>query len=214
MIAVLRETANHVHFVRDVLGDDLVLPEQIIGMGGVEYTTEQIARLDNVLRLNPLIPQYCHENGMILVPGPPCAISLLVVRAVCPTSFSRNDVWYLNKNFAKEEMVEPGWIALRKEPFLDSFNKSWSEQIRQIPPSALVPNIAVLSWCLAVFEAVHHVSLLSDLFVRSSSVGMRGIRLGIGRSGKGCLVVSRYSTFLRSPSMGLVTYRSFRTSSN
>ena len=94
---------------------------------------------------------------MMLVAGPPKAMSLLDVRNVRNDYFySKEGGWYSEKaqKFARNDKVEPVWIALRKEPVAHSLSKNWSEQSELVVEPMTVPNAAEAVWALTTYKAV------------------------------------------------------------
>ena len=149
---------------------------------------------------------------MMLVAGPPKAMSLLDVRNVRNDYFySKEGGWYSEKaqKFARNDKVEPVWIALRKEPVAHSLSKNWSEQSELVVEPMTVPNAAEAVWGLTTYKAVRGIYLLPNLYVRTSSLVSDGDRVSVGRFGCGGLRVSFYWDDLRFSSLGVSASRKF-----
>jgi hypothetical protein len=120
---------------------------------------------------------------MMLVAGPPKAMSILDIRALHkPFFYSKEGGWYAERSekFARNDKAEPVWIALRKEPVADSRNKDWNEQQALVTDPMVVPNAAEAAWGVTTYKAVRGVYLLPNVYVRTSSVVSDGDRVGVG----------------------------------
>lgn len=191
---------------RSILRKDFISPEEIEEARSVIYTDEQLIKLGDTLPTQEML-EWCCDNDMMLVAGPPKAMSLLDIRVINASYFySKKDGWYTNKTekFSRDDKVETVWIALRKEPVAGSFNKNWSKQNDLVTAPMVVPNAAETVWGLTTYKAVRNVYLFPDCYVRTSSRGSDGIPRGsdciprgsdciqvdIGRFGAKGLIVS------------------------
>ena len=164
--------APNYELAKNILGKDFISPEDIAKARGITYTDEQLAIFGDTLPAQEVL-EWCRDNGMMLVAGPPEPMSTLDIRALKKDYFySKEGGWYSNKSekFARDDKVEPVWIALRKEPVADSFNKNWSEQSNLVVEPMIVPNAAKLLWGITTCRAVRDVCLFPNLYVRTSSV--------------------------------------------
>ncbi len=167
---------------KTILGKDFISPEEIATARGVTYTDDQLAKFGDTLPDQESL-EWCRDNGMMLVAGPPKSMSLLDVRAVKKGYFySKEGGWYSNKSekFAKNDKAEPVWIALRKEPVADSLDKNWSEQSELVAEPMVVPNAAEAVWGYTTYKAVRGIYLLPNIYVRTSSLGSDGNRVLVG----------------------------------
>ena len=156
-----------------ILGNDFISPEEIAKARGVTYSDKQLATFGSTLPSQETL-EWCRNNGMMLVAGPPKAMSLLDIRALDTTYFyCKEDGWYADKTqkFAANDKAGSVWIALRKEPVPNSLNRNWSEQNEPVTDPMSVPNIAETVWGLTTYKAVRGVYLLPNFYVRTSSVG-------------------------------------------
>ncbi|MBI2100657.1 MAG: hypothetical protein HYT47_01390 [Candidatus Vogelbacteria bacterium] len=196
---------------KSILGQDFILPEEIAKARGVFYTGEQLAKFDETLPA-PDALEWCRDNSMMLVAGPPRAMSFLDVRAIKTDFFyPKTAGWYLNKKqkFSHRDKVEPIWIALRKEPIADSFAKNWGEQNELIAAPMVVPNAAEAVWGLTTYKAVRDIYLLPNLYVRTSSLDSFGHRVGVGFFDAKGLDVSLWNDDYRYDRVGLSSARKF-----
>lgn len=161
---ILAFTANYA-LAKKILGTDFISPEEITRGYGykVGYDLEQLAVLGKTLPDQKTL-EWCRDNGMMLIAGPPKAMSLLDIRD------AKNDYFYSKKGswcsdeaqkFAHNDKAEPIWIALRKELVADSLNKNWSEQRGLVVEPMMMPNAVEVVWGLTTYKAVRGVSLLS-----------------------------------------------------
>src|SRR3989344_4872193 len=135
-------------------------------------TDEQLAKFGDTLPAQDVL-EWCRDNGMMLVAGPPKPMSTLDIRSIKIDYFdSREGGWYSNKSekFARNDKAEPVWIALRKEPVAESLNRNWSEQSDLVAEPMVVPNAAEALWGFTTYKAVRSIYLLPNLCVRTSSL--------------------------------------------
>lgn len=196
---------------KNILGRDFISPEEIAAARGLAYTDEQLATFGNTLPTQEVL-EWCRNNGMMLVAGPPKSMSLLDVRAVKVGYFySKEGGWYAEskQKFARIDKVETVWIALRKEPVVGSPNRNWAEQSALVSGPMSVPNAAEAAWGLTTYKAARDEYLLSGLYVRTSSFDSDGYHVGVGGFGVGGLGVSNYWDLNRRASLGLAGSRKF-----
>lgn len=202
---------------RSVLQDDFVSPQEISASCGVLYTERQLYEFDSSLPDLPVI-EHLRDNGMMLVAGPPTAMSLVDVRALHADYFyskgpdQDDSGWYdePSEKFATTDKVKAlAWIAVRKEAVEDSFSKNWSGQRALVQAPMVIPNAAEAVWALTTYKAVRDVYLLENRYVRTSSVDSdddhvyvgyfcaAGLRVNLGWDGEwySCLGVSAAREF-------------------
>ncbi|MCR4276220.1 MAG: hypothetical protein NUV90_02455 [Candidatus Parcubacteria bacterium] len=196
---------------KTILGKGFISPEEIATARGLTYTDEQLAKFGDTLPAQEAL-EWCRDNGMMLVAGPPKAMSLLDIRAIKTDYFySKQGGWYAEnaQKFARTDKAETVWIALRKEPVADSFSKNWSEQSELIAEPMVVPNAAETVWGLTVYKAVRGKYLLPNLYVRTSSIDSVGGHVIVGFfDARGLSVCSRWDSG-RYDSLGLASARKF-----
>lgn len=196
---------------RTILGKDFISPEEIATARGLIYTDEQLATFGDTLPAQDIL-EWCRDNGMMLVAGPPKALSLLDIRAIKTDYFySNKGGWYADKaqKFARDDKAEPVWIALRKEPVADSFSKNWSEQSEFVTVPMVVPNAAEAAWGLTTYKAVRGIYLLPNVYVRTSSIDSGGHHVYVGLfDAKGLVVYSRWDGY-RYVYLGVASARKF-----
>lgn len=201
---------------RTILGPDFLSPEEVATARGVVYTDEQLAKFGETLPAADVL-QWCRDNGMMLVAGPPAAMSLLDIRALNVDYFytkgpaKNNAGWYDDEKqkFSRVDKAEPVWIALRKEAIPGSFSKNWSEQSALVTAPMTVPNAAEAVWCLTTYKAVRNVFLLPSLYVRTSSLDSGGCRVFVGFFNAVGLRVNGYWDDLRFGLLGVAGARKF-----
>lgn len=210
-IARFTAKAPNYDLARTILGKDFISPEEVATARGLTYTDEQLAKFGDTLPTQEAL-EWCRDNGMMLVAGPPKAMSLLDIRAIKTGYFySKEGGWYADKaqKFAENDKAEPVWIALRKEPVANSFGKNWSEQSELVVEPMVVPNVAETVWALTTYKAVRDKYLLPNLYVRTSSCDSGGGRVSVGGFDDGGLVVSYYWDSDRDSILGVVSARKF-----
>ncbi|MBI5004166.1 hypothetical protein HZC00_03675 [Candidatus Kaiserbacteria bacterium] len=201
---------------RMILGKDFISPEEIAKSRGLVYTDEQLAKFGETLPPQEAL-EWCRDNRAGLMAGPPRSMSLLEVRALKDVYFySKEGGWYAGETeiFARNDKVDPVWIAFLKEPVEESFNKNWTEQQVLVTNPMVVPNAAEETWCLTTYKAVRGVYLLPSCYVRISSVDSDGYRVGVGDFGGAGLHVGHYWDDDRDSDLGVSAVRKFGTSNS
>lgn len=202
---------------RSILGNDFISADEIATARGLAYTEDQLIELGRKLPDQATLEQL-RDSGMMLVAGPPTAMSLIDVRAVHADFFyskgpdQDDEGWYddASEKFAKTDKVEAlCWIALRKEPVEDSLSKDWTEQQALVKEPMVIPNAAEAVWALTTYKAVRDIYLLEDVYVRTSSVDSDGDRVSVGGFDSGGLDVRSYWGDLRYSFLGVSASRKF-----
>ena len=203
---------------RKILGKDFISAYQIATACRILYTKNQLLTLDKKLPDQKTI-EAIHDAGMMLVAGPPTAMSTLDIRALhadyfCSKGPEKNDPgWYDCTNsvqFASADKIEALiWIALSKEPVDGSLSKNWEEQRVLVAEPLDIPNAAEQTWGMACYVAVNKVYLPNkDIIVRTNSLDCDGRnRVCVGNS-EGIAV---HSLWNRTPddSLGISACRRF-----
>jgi len=208
--------APNYELVKSILGKDFISPEEIATARGVTYTDEQLAMFSETIPAQEVL-EWCRDNDMMLVAGPPTAMSLLDIRALTPDYFyskgpERDDPgWYdeAREKFARNDKVERLWIAFLKDPLPNSFSKNWSEQEVLVAKPMTVSNAAEVAWCVTTYKAVRGAYLLPNVYVRTSSIDPGGLRVSVGDfDAEGLFVRSDWDNY-RNGSLGLASARKF-----
>lgn len=158
---------------REVLGDDIIFPDEIAESRGLSYTKEQLQHFADTMPSEEVLrwkgPDYA------IVAGSPKPMGLLKVRELEPELFSPQvNAWYDNQDFAKYDRVMPGWLVFKKEPVRDSQGRSWDEQLKLVPDHLRVPNAAEFAWIITSYYEVRGKDLFKGLYMRTSSVDSAG----------------------------------------
>ena len=192
LIARLSTKAPDYSVAREILGNDFVSPEEIAtARRGVVYNPKQLLELGNTVPSKDVL-EWCRDNGFMVVAGPSRPTSLLDIRELERSHFyTKEGGWYANdsETFARNDKATCRWLILRKEPVPGSTNKTWNEQEKLLSEVEVVPNAAEMVWGMTAYKAVRGVYLLSSVYVRTSSVGSFGDRVGVGLFGEGGLGV-------------------------
>ena len=184
---------------------------------GISYTEDQQIELGKKLPDQATL-EAIRDAGMMLVAGPPTAMSLIDVRALDPDYFyskgpDKDDSgWYdyADEKFARNDKVEAlCWLALRKEPVEDSLNKTWPDQQVLVAEPMMVPNAAEATWALTTYKAVRDIYLLDELYVRTSSLDSDGNRVYVGNFDADGLRVNFYWDDNRNSNLGVSASRKF-----
>ena len=194
--------------VRTILGKDFISPEEIQKhRKGVVYMDEQLTQFGDTLPSKEVL-EWCRDNGYMLIAGPNRPMSLLEVRSLRSDYFySKEGGWYAKQKFAEIDKVETRWIMLRKEPAPQSTSKNWNEQQALLSEDEVTPNAAEVVWCMTTYKAVRNTYLLSSVYVRTSSLGLVGLRVFVGFFAAEGLVVDYYWDHGRHGPIGLSAAR-------
>lgn len=213
---IIVSNSSH-ELARTILGNDFITAEEITAARNLTYTKGQVGSIWKSPPDREAL-EWCRDNGCILLPGPPTAMSLLDVRALLADFFyskgpdKGNAGWYddASERFAHAAEVEAlTWIAFRKEPVEDSLNKTWPEQQALVEGPMMVPNAAEATWALTTYKAVRDIYLLDKLYVRTSSVGSNGARVDVGRFDSDGLNVDGYWGDFQFSDLGVSASRKF-----
>lgn len=180
---------------RLVLGDDYVSPEDVAKTYCWSYSGGQLANFANTLPdFEELM--WLRSNGYMLVATAPTDMNLLRVRDLDNQLFySKSEGWYAESQhtFSRENVVKAGgWLAIRKEPYPDSRNKTWADQKKLLCENERVPNAPEVSYAVTTYHKVRDVYLLGNVWVRTSSVDADGNRVSVGNFDSVGLRVNRY----------------------
>ena len=202
-IARFTAKAPNYDLAESILGKDFISPEEISTARGLTYTDEQLAKLHDTLPAQEVL-EWCRDNGMTLVAGPPKSMSLVEIQPNTHT-------WYSNKaqKFARADKVETVWVALRKEPVPSSLSRNWLEQRELVVEPMTVPNVAEAAWGFTTYKAVRGVYLLPNLWVRTSSFDSDGFLVSVGFFDAMGLGVSGYWDYYRDDYLGVASARKF-----
>jgi hypothetical protein len=202
---------------RHVLKEDFISPMEIEACRGLVYPDADLRRLRTRLPDHQGL-EWCRDNGMVLMAGPPTPMTMLDVRSVHADFFyakgpeQDDDGWYdeANEEFARTDKVEAlYWIAFRKELVEDSLNKTWPDQAALIADPMMLPNAAEVTWVLTTFKAVRDIYLLDEFYVRTSSTSSLSGRVCIGDFGTDGLNVYNYWGDDCCPRLGVAASRKF-----
>ncbi len=202
---------------RSIMGKDFISAEEIAASRGLSYTERQLIELGKNLP-NQAMLEALRDNGMMLVAGPPTAMSMLDIRTVhtdffCSKGPDQDDSgWYdeANEKFARSDKVEAlCWIALRKEPVEDSLNKTWLDQQALVTEPMMIPNVAEATWALTTYKAVRDIYLLEDFYVRTSSVDSCGYCVRVGHFDADGLDIGYCWDIVRRSALGVTASRKF-----
>ena len=197
----------------EILGQDFITPEEVARAKGLVYTDDFLQQFENTLPSEDVL-RYCRENGFVLVAGPPQSMNLLEIRNLKPEYFySKSGGWFAEdrQRFSREDKVNPGWLALRKEPVSNSTSKNWDEQFQLLADAEQVPNAAEVVWGLTTYKAVRDIYLLPNVYVRTSSLGSGGLRVYVGHfDGAGLFLICNRWGDLRDGGLGLAASLKFQ----
>ena len=126
--------------------------------------------------------QWLTENDYALIAGPPIPMKLQEIWSLNPRICNPDVIWpFTLRGFTTaDDVVAPTWLAVRKEPVMNSFEKTWDEQLTLLSHYERVPNAAELSWFITTFYEMTGVLLFSKGYVRTHSFGWDGATVLVG----------------------------------
>ena len=204
------ETLVGYELAATILGKDFVTPEEIASARvGVVYTEDQLEQFESSLPSREEL-EWLRDNGYMLIAGPPKEMSLLDIRDLNNEYFySKTEGWYSaeKEKFSRDDKATTKWLKLRKREVPNSTNKTWDEQQPLLLEVEHVPNVAEVVWGVTSYKAVRGVYLLPNVYVRTSSLGSGGDRVGVGYfAAKGLRVGNGWGSS-RDDSLGLASAR-------
>lgn len=194
-----------------ILADDFITPEEVANARGLVYTNEQLEALEESFPTLEIIA-WCRENGYMLLPNPPKAMSFLEIRDLKREFFYSKEIgWYDNQAFAREEKTKAAtWLAIRKGIVPNSINKKWKKQLKLITDVERVLNVAELSWALTTYKEVRGIYLMREaIYARTSNVCSDGRRLSVGNFDLNGLILVVYWEDDCHSDLGLFSARRF-----
>ena len=163
-----------------ILGKDFITPEEVSKSRGLTYSEDQLAKFGDTLPSQEVLV-WCRDNGYMVVAGPNKPMSLLEVREMKSRYFySKSGGWYSDQKFARNDKADTRWIIVRKEPVPESTSKTWDEQQALLSDVEITPNAAEVVWAITTYKAVRDIYLLSNIYVRTSSLDSDGDRVFVG----------------------------------
>lgn len=171
---------------REILGQDFISPEEVeLGMarsGGIASYGLDIELFHRTLPPEEVV-KWCKANDYMLVAGPPLPVSFSEIRGLHPEfNFGKGmGYWYEGMEFDYKDTVKPGWLMLRKGPVPNSNGYNWHKQQKLLSEVERVPNLPEVAWGITIYHHVRRVYLLSDTYVRTSSIGPDGWPVVIGQ---------------------------------
>jgi len=194
----------------EILGKNIIFPEQITDATEMLYTQEQLDVLDSTIPPVPILV-WAKENNYIVFPGPPKPMGLLDIKIFRPSLFETGGGVLFHEEIDAEvnkTKVLSQWYAVRSEPLPYSTNKSWVEQLALLRSVEFVPNAATMVWLLTSFSLVRGVRLLNGIFVRCSDILPDGERIHLGRFALEGLCIRHRVDEHHDPTIGVASSRS------
>ena len=182
----LLATAPGYQLARDILGQDFITPQEVVAARGLTYSEKQFTHFVSSLPKKEIL-QWARNNGFMLVAGPPSEMSLMDIYELNPDLFGRRVNLWTDEcpNFARQDRVEEAWLILHKDPATTHTSRTWDKQLGD---NERIPNIAETVWGFTTYAEVRDIRLVSNKYVRTSSVH-DGSRVYVGDFDEQGLVV-------------------------
>jgi len=184
-------TTKNESVARDIMGDDIIFPEEVAKARGLVYTEAQLKQLSDTIPTAEVL-RWGKEKGYALMPAPPKAMSVLDVFALKVDRKEQGiDGWLNLEFFAHDEKTTFGWLMIKKTPVDNSMGKNWDEQNKLLSEVERVPKVAELVWFATTFFEVRGVRPVEGTkFVRTSSLQSDGFRVDVVYLGTGSVFLS------------------------
>jgi len=166
---------------RSILGVDFIEPRDVATSHMmITYTVTEIMALAGSLPPKNVLT-WCKNNGYVVLPAPPQALSLLGIKETTITNlFSKTDGYYADQKFARKDKTSFGWLLIKKTPVSGSISKTWNEQNKLLSVFEKVPNIAEMCWFITIYFEVRSIRLFEEIYVRTSSLDSDSRRVDVG----------------------------------
>jgi len=189
---------------REIMGKNFFGVEEAIEYFGVNPTRQELAALSEIPFSEPVLEEL--KNSHILVAVFPLSVLKICGKVERNLFCSREDAWYNKQSFAKEH-GKVSWQLVRKTPVDNSTAKSWQEQQTLLGKDDEVPTSQVVVYTIIGHFLAVGERLLEHIYVRTSSVGSDGSRVGVGDFDSGGLSVGGCWDDFRSGGLGVSSAR-------
>jgi len=167
--------------------------EEAIKYFGVVLSQKQLKTLSEIPFSEEVLQETKETHILIAV----CPLSILDIRDKVKQLFYRFEgSWYDNLKFA-QEYGETGWKLVRKTPVPDSTSKNREEQEVLLKKEEEIPTAQVMIYTIIGHYLAMNERLFERIYVRTSSLGSDGDRVGVGCFASGGLRVDSYWDSLR-----------------
>jgi len=190
---------------REIMGINFFGVEEAIRHFGVNLTRQQLAALSEIPFSEAILEQSKDTHVLVAV----FPLSILEIRGKVDSKLFCDQSWYNKESFAKE-YSQVSWQLVGKTPVDNSTSKNWDEQQVLLGQDDEVPRAQVMVYTIIGHYLATGERLFDErIYVRTSSVGSGGLRVGVGFFGSGGLVVSLYWGGRRGGGLGVSSARKF-----
>lgn len=203
-------------FVRTVLGDSLISPEDMTKAYDFVYTKDQLAHfIETLPDLDTVL--WLREYGYVLIAGPCGDANLLDVRDFDRKLFHIGlSSWYFepHEKFAWTDVVVGGeWFAFSKRGMSNALREEWETQERLVTSPEYISNIAEASYAATVYKKVRGSNFLQQHHVRTSSVAANGQHVSVGSSDNAGFEIRCFPNTNKSIDLGAAVARKLKRGS-
>lgn len=162
---------------RAIMGRNFFGIEEAIKCFGVNPSRAQTAALSEVPFSEAVLEEVRDTHVLVAV----FPLSILEVRGKVERKlfYSHEGSWYNKESFAKDR-GETSWHLVRKTPVDDSTSKTWDEQQALLGKNEETPSAQVMVYTIIGHHLTGGERLFERIYVRTSSVGSYGHRVGVG----------------------------------
>lgn len=188
-VSILRDLAVASAIAREILGKNIISPEEIANVRALQYSEEQFKQLMEMFPSKDTL-RWCRANNYAIVACPPKPMSLLNVRALDHDELFRYDryfgdfgnSWFEHKDekFARNDKTVFGWLAVRKKIVPGFADKSRSDQLPLLKNEERVPNAGEFAWFVTTYYKLRGVRLFEHTCAWTSSLDARGGSVPLG----------------------------------
>lgn len=195
-------------FAYTILGRGFIPPQEVVAANlGMQYNLMQCEELKHSIPGAKVLSEL--QRGCYgLVPQPPKPMSLLDIRHLVPELFQeRNQAWYEQNRFPRNDRTREGWLAVRAAPLNGSVGKPFAEQCSLVGPEDWVPNVAEVAWFASVFFRVRRIRLYSAFQVRTASRDDIGRPVDVGQFNVDGMMITSFFDYYECGLRGLAVAR-------
>lgn len=112
-----------------------------------KFTKSELKVLENIPYSEEVLTE-CRDTHLLI---PYFETTLWNIKASVPEATYKENDWFMSGNpFAKNERTQVGWVLMMKECVMDSFNKTYEEQIALLPATYENPQAVDFFYMLAL----------------------------------------------------------------
>lgn len=191
---------------RKIMGKNFFGIEDAVKHFGVKPTGCQLEILAKI-PFDEKTLENCRDTHILVAVFP---LSIIDIRSIV-NNFSQGTLlytqdWYSDHAFARDK-GEVGWRLVQKTPVLNSFLKTWDEQLEFLSEDEEVPTAQIITYTAVAYFLTNDDLILRDVYVRTSSVDTASDRVCFGNFHNLCFGINHYWDDGASSVLGISTIK-------